>query len=170
MTVSDDRCASATYTGGDANGNGVLDVGETWTYTCTQTLSTGGTYTFTATATGTNTVDDRPVTSAPAQATVTVTSLAGSRPSASPPIRVTQQGKLPPANSRQARRQAPCVAVPGRVSVRAGELTVVRVRIRERGRAVQGTRADHGPRPRPQGDDERPGHRRHPRAPGRGDH
>jgi hypothetical protein len=78
------------------------------------------------------------VTSAPAQATVTVTSPAGSRPSARPPIRVTQQGKLPPANSRQARRQAPCVAVPGRVSVGAGELTVVRVRVRERGRAVQG--------------------------------
>ncbi|MHA2374634.1 MAG: DUF7507 domain-containing protein [Candidatus Thorarchaeota archaeon] len=33
VSVIDDKCGSATYVSGD-DGNGVLDIGETWTYTC----------------------------------------------------------------------------------------------------------------------------------------
>ena len=39
VNVSDDACAPLTFTGGDANSNGILDLGETWTYTCTTTLT-----------------------------------------------------------------------------------------------------------------------------------
>jgi hypothetical protein len=46
-----------TFTGGDANGNGLLDAGETWTYTATRTLELDGgqAHTNVATATG---IDD----------------------------------------------------------------------------------------------------------------
>ena len=63
--VTDDRCANPVYTGGDANGNGLLDVGESWTYACTTTITTPGTITSTSTVTGTNTLDDRPVSAGP---------------------------------------------------------------------------------------------------------
>ena len=48
--VTDDRVSPVTYVSGDLNGNGLLDVGETWVYTATTTLS--ATTTNTATATG----------------------------------------------------------------------------------------------------------------------
>lgn len=134
-TVSDDLCPSVTRTGGDADNDNLLDVGEAWTFTCAQTLATAGVFTNTATAVGTSTVDNRPVPIAPAQAVVTVT--------APPPPPVTTrpvaQGRaLPPANSRQARGNARCVSVPQRLSVRAGEVTVVRVRVREGDTRVTG--------------------------------
>jgi uncharacterized protein affecting Mg2+/Co2+ transport len=50
ITVTDDACSSVTYVSGDANGNGKLDPGEQWKYTCTATLSK--TTTNTAIATG----------------------------------------------------------------------------------------------------------------------
>ena len=50
VTVSDDKCAKVTFVGGDTNGNGFLDPGETWTYTCTATIT--ATTTNTATASG----------------------------------------------------------------------------------------------------------------------
>lgn len=53
VTVNDPDCNPLTYTGGDVNGDHVLDPGEAWTYECTTTLSTVGTVTNTATATGT---------------------------------------------------------------------------------------------------------------------
>jgi len=43
-----------TFTGGDTNGNGLLDVGETWTYTATQTAASMGQYTNIGTVTGTS--------------------------------------------------------------------------------------------------------------------
>ncbi len=39
VAVSDDKCSPVVYQGGDGNGNTKLDPGETWTYTCTTTLS-----------------------------------------------------------------------------------------------------------------------------------
>lgn len=50
VKVTDDKCSPVTYTAGDTNANSALEVGETWTYTCTTTL-TGDTVN-TATATG----------------------------------------------------------------------------------------------------------------------
>jgi uncharacterized repeat protein (TIGR01451 family) len=67
VTVTDDKCAPVTYVSGDANGNSMLDHGETWTYTCTTTITV--TTTNTATATGTN---DGNTVSDTDQATVTV--------------------------------------------------------------------------------------------------
>lgn len=128
-TITDDKCATPMLTGGDANGNGLLDVGESWTFTCTRTFTSGGTFTSTATATGTNTGDNRTVASPPAQATVTV---------AAPSRSAVLGKKLPSINSRQARRNAPCISTPKRLSMRARELTLVRVRVREDGRGVGG--------------------------------
>ena len=80
LTVTDDKCAQVTYTGGDANGNGVLDNGEGWTYTCGAIRTTPGTVTSTAVATGYNQVEQvsptnlgPPVTSAPTTVSVNVT-------------------------------------------------------------------------------------------------
>jgi uncharacterized repeat protein (TIGR01451 family) len=50
VTVTDDACSPVTYVSGDTNGNGKLDPGEHWKYTCTTTLAT--TTTNTAIATG----------------------------------------------------------------------------------------------------------------------
>jgi hypothetical protein len=50
VTVTDDHCSPVTYVSGDLNGNGKLDPGEQWKYTCTATL--GVTTTNTAIATG----------------------------------------------------------------------------------------------------------------------
>jgi hypothetical protein len=185
VSVRDDRCADVRFTGGDANGNGVLDVGEAWTYACSTTLTSGGTVVNTATATGTNTVDDLTVPIEPAQGTVRVTipqepsapsEPAAPEPSApsnpspadtpttgpgepaapsnpSPPTTPTtpvapqapsvlgrRQGSrtLPSLNSRRAWRDAACVSVPSRLSVRARELTVVRVRVRDDRRRADG--------------------------------
>jgi len=46
--VTDDQCAPVTYTGGDTNNNGLLDVDETWTYECATTLTQDTTNTATA--------------------------------------------------------------------------------------------------------------------------
>jgi hypothetical protein len=50
VAVTDDKCSPATLTGGDANGNELLDLTEVWTYTCTAKLT--GTTTNVATGTG----------------------------------------------------------------------------------------------------------------------
>lgn len=125
--VSDDRCREVTFTGGDANGNGVLDTGETWTYTCAARIDSEGTYTNTATATGTSTVDNRPVDVPSAQSTVQVTA----------PSRASILRKpLPGVRSRGARGNARCVATAGRLRIRARELSVVRVHVRDQGEPV----------------------------------
>ena len=46
--VKDNKCAPVTYVSGDTNGNGLLDLSETWTYTCTNTVSQTETDTATA--------------------------------------------------------------------------------------------------------------------------
>jgi len=64
VSVSDDRCSPVTFVGGDTNYDGLLDLSETWTYTCSTTISVdttntaeargtdsaGGTVTYTDTA------------------------------------------------------------------------------------------------------------------------
>lgn len=52
VSVTDDKCAPVTRTGGDTDGDNELDQGETWTYTCTTALT--ATTTNTATASGTH--------------------------------------------------------------------------------------------------------------------
>lgn len=67
VAVSDDKCAPVTFTGGDTDADGNLQIGETWTYSCTTTLAS--TTTNVATATGTWRGE---TVSATASATVTV--------------------------------------------------------------------------------------------------
>jgi hypothetical protein len=74
VSVSGSQCGAATFKSGDTNGNGLLDPGETWVFTCTTTLSTPGTFTDNATATGTDTVDGNPAPVETASATVVVVS------------------------------------------------------------------------------------------------
>jgi uncharacterized repeat protein (TIGR01451 family) len=143
-TVTDERCTPAIYTGGDTNGNGVLEVGETWTYTCTTAFGTAGVFTSTASATGTSTVDSRPVTSVPVASTVTVTAPAGTptetgatgTEESTPTNAELLRQSLPSVNSRQARPNAPCVTLASRVTVRARELTLVRVVVQDNGERI----------------------------------
>lgn len=72
VAVADDLCAPLTVTGGDGNGDAVLEPGETWTLACTRSFDTPGTFTNTVSATGTDTVDGLPAPPESAQATVTV--------------------------------------------------------------------------------------------------
>jgi len=39
VVVTDNKCAPVSYIAGDANGNGLLDPSETWTYSCTTNVS-----------------------------------------------------------------------------------------------------------------------------------
>lgn len=121
-TVSDDRCSPVAFTGGDADGNARLDVGEAWTFACSHTFDTGGTFTNVATATATSTVDGLPVAVDPAQSTVTV---------APPPRSEVLGHELPSTHSPHAHAGAACISVPPRLSLRARELAVVRVRVVE---------------------------------------
>jgi hypothetical protein len=83
ITVSDDKCSPAAYVSGD-DGDTFLQIGETWTYTCTTELSATTTNTVTSTGTwGSQTVSDT------AQATVTVTKPEGGVEAATATPRVT---------------------------------------------------------------------------------
>jgi hypothetical protein len=73
VTLTDDVCANITFGGGDQDSDQVLDVKETWTLTCTTTLTTPGTVTNHAKAVGMNAQDNRPHPEENASATVTVT-------------------------------------------------------------------------------------------------
>lgn len=46
--VKDNKCAPVTYVSGDTNSDGLLDLSETWTYTCAKTVSQTETNTATA--------------------------------------------------------------------------------------------------------------------------
>lgn len=45
VSISDDQCSPVTQTGGDANNNQALDIGETWTFTCTKVITSNTTNT-----------------------------------------------------------------------------------------------------------------------------
>jgi hypothetical protein len=70
VTVSDDRCRPVSFVGGDTDGDGALDPGESWTYRCTTTLA--ATTVNTATVTGRD--DDGNVVTDTATARVVVIS------------------------------------------------------------------------------------------------
>lgn len=72
VALTDDQCAPVGRTGGDANGNDLLDVDETWTYTCVRTFASPGTFVNYVQATGTNVVDNLPAPLETAEATVVV--------------------------------------------------------------------------------------------------
>jgi hypothetical protein len=72
VSVSGSICGPATYQSGDTNGNGVLDPGETWVFTCTHTFNSAGTFTDTATASGTDTTSNLAAPPETASATVQV--------------------------------------------------------------------------------------------------
>jgi hypothetical protein len=70
-TLTDDSCSPVTLSGGDTDADGVIDDGETWTYTCS-TVFPGGMFTNHASLTGTSTRDGRPWPETIAQSTVAV--------------------------------------------------------------------------------------------------
>ncbi len=39
ISVTDDKCSPISYQSGDTNRDDILDLGETWTYTCTKTIT-----------------------------------------------------------------------------------------------------------------------------------
>jgi len=72
VVVTDSNCSGMTFTGGDSNSNNLLDVGETWTYTCKRTFTAVGTFANTAQVQASNTVDNGGVTSNQTQISVIV--------------------------------------------------------------------------------------------------
>lgn len=81
VTVSGDICGAAAYVSGDANSNNILDVGETWTFTCSHIFNSSGTFTDHGTASGKDTVDNLPAPDEHSQAAVSV-----SPPPSGPPV------------------------------------------------------------------------------------
>lgn len=70
VTLTDDKCSVPATRTGDVNGNNILELGETWVFTCAATLTS--TTTNTATATGIGTLSGATVTNTDTW-TVTVT-------------------------------------------------------------------------------------------------
>lgn len=73
VRITDDTCAPLRSTGGDANGNGTLDTGEAWTYTCRRTFDQPGTFHSHVRGYGTNVVDGLAAPLERAEVSVTVT-------------------------------------------------------------------------------------------------
>jgi hypothetical protein len=133
VIVTDDLCPNvqpnlnaAGRNVGDADSDNKLDVTETWEFTCTTTHAAPGTYVDTATARGDHILERVPlrVVSPPDTWTVVLNA---------PPV---PQGAVRPVRAAQARCD---VRGPSGVRVRAGELTTVRVRVRnvDRGTMVR---------------------------------
>lgn len=110
VVVTDDLCSSPAFTGGDADRDGALDVTETWTFACAMTHPNPGTFVDTAYACGDGLLGGEHVCAGPVQATVVVTA---------PPVTVSATPKLP----------AKCISVPKTLSVRARELTTVKITV-----------------------------------------
>jgi hypothetical protein len=71
VTLDDPKCTGLSTPTGDANTNGTLDPGETFTYTCTATPTDPGTFTNTATATVTDAVGQKITRTGSVDVTVT---------------------------------------------------------------------------------------------------
>jgi hypothetical protein len=84
VAVRDEACSPVTLTGGDGNGNGVLDPGETWRFSCTRRFESPGTFVNRVSATGTDAVDGKPVPVETARGRVTV--VAASPPAPPPSV------------------------------------------------------------------------------------
>jgi hypothetical protein len=104
LALTDNLCSPLSPAAGDGNANGLIDPGETFTYTCTTTHQNPGTYVNTATVCGQNVNDQREVCAPPATATVVVTV----------PVRSASER---------------CISIPKKLSVRANELTTVKVTV-----------------------------------------
>jgi hypothetical protein len=113
LGISDDLCSPVEGVKpqpGDVNGNALLDVGEAFTYTCSQSFANAGTYVNTATVCGKDVNDNRDVCAGPVTATVVVSA-------------------PPPATVALASKPDKCISVPKKLSVRARELTTVKVTV-----------------------------------------
>jgi hypothetical protein len=121
---TDDLCAPLSLISGDTNGDGKMQVVETWTYTCGQTFNNPGTYTNTVKVCADEVADGIPKNycSPPDTWTVTVTP-PPNQPVNNPPA---QSGVKPSGAA-----QAPCdIASPTGLNVRSRELTTIRVKAR----------------------------------------
>jgi uncharacterized repeat protein (TIGR01451 family) len=137
--LTDDLCSPLTYLAGDANGDGLLQNSETWTFTCTSLFTNAGCHTNHASVTGTGTVGNTqyPVSAGPVSRTVCVTTPPPpSSPPASPPPASPPQGGVKPAEANHPSTHA-CVSLAStHLNVRAKELNTVRVRVRLNGRNI----------------------------------
>jgi hypothetical protein len=118
VTPKDDRCSPLALQSGDSNGDHRLQLGETWTYTCTSRFDGAGSYTNTVKVCADNVIDNyfKEYCSPPDTWTVTVTP--------PPPV---PQGAVKPVSAQQ----LPCtLSTPKRIKLRAKELTTIRVRTR----------------------------------------
>jgi len=95
VKITDDTCSPLKLTGGDANGNSILDVGETWTYACTRTIAAAGTIMSHVVARGTNTVDQLAAPDEQASAVVTVSGAAPPKPAPATSVLGVQKKKQP---------------------------------------------------------------------------
>jgi hypothetical protein len=109
VVVTDNLCSSPTYSSGDTDGDGALDRTETWIFLCTMVHPNPGTYVNTANVCGDGVLGGEHVCAGPVQATVVVTA--------------------PPVPVRSASKPDVCISVPKRLSVRAKELTTVKVTV-----------------------------------------
>jgi hypothetical protein len=89
LKLVDDKCTPLTFTGGDTNHDNIVQPGETWTYSCSQTFTSAGTFPNTVTATGIDTVDHLAVLPLTAKDQVVVTA-------ASPPTVIAAPPTAPP--------------------------------------------------------------------------
>jgi hypothetical protein len=92
VKVTDNLCTPVVYASGDTNSNSVLDVGETWTFTCSRTFNEAGTFTNSVVITGKDVRDKRPVPDELTSVSVTV-----SAPPPPPPPTVLGGETKPPA-------------------------------------------------------------------------
>jgi uncharacterized repeat protein (TIGR01451 family) len=109
VVVTDNLCSNPTYSSGDTDGDGALDRTETWIFLCTMVHPNPGTYVNTANVCGDGVLGGEHVCAGPVQATVVVT---------------------PPAVPvRSASKPDVCISIPKKLSVRAKELTTVKVTV-----------------------------------------
>ncbi|MDA0181323.1 hypothetical protein OJ997_13535 [Solirubrobacter phytolaccae] len=125
--VKDDLCSSPTYASGD-DGDGQLEQGEVFRFTCTTLHQAPGTYTNTAYACALSVFDDREVCSPPDTWTVVLTPPPGNPPASPPPAGPPAETAVKPANATQ----APCtLSTPKGLTVRAGEVTTIKATVRQ---------------------------------------
>jgi len=130
--VTDDKCSPVTYASGDSNNNTLLDNGEVWTFSCRQTFTQPGVYVNTALAAGTSTVDNRPVNAGPVQAQVVVTTPQAAAVPPAKPVAVAAPVVKPTVADT-------CIESPKSLSLRARELTTVRVTLNSKTKGVKVT-------------------------------
>ena len=64
VVPTDNLCSPMTLISGDTNGDKIMQVTETWTYTCSSSFPNPGVYTNTATVCGDEVADNIPSTTA----------------------------------------------------------------------------------------------------------